>query len=176
MNARPEQDALESRDNGAADKRIGKTLQRSLYHSKDEFRESGRTHEVAETVNCSTERKENHARSQGFKSLGYAAGNCGRHLDADVILLTVAEHPGNDETNENRGDNAVAACPGLGDDVVHNSTALGCHRGRQENQESGKGQNRSHHGIAAFTFYIFVSDGQNGNQSQHTERSTGNSI
>ena len=84
---------------------------------------------MAKSVEEGSSREEDHAWCQRFKGFGNAAGNSVRHLDADMVLLAVAENPGSGKAYENSGNDAVAASPGLRDDVANGLTAF-CDKGR----------------------------------------------
>ena len=168
----PEQDALEADDDRAACEQIGQALQRRLDDLKDEFRQRRRADVMAEAIEDGCAREEDHARYKCRECFCDALRDGIRHLDADVVLLAVAEDVGDEERNEDGGDDAVAARPCLRDDVADCLAALRQDCRRHQDKEGRQCEDGGHHGIAAFILNELVGDGQYDDECQHTERAT----
>ena len=159
MDAGPEEDALQADDDRAARERVRKALQRRLDDLEDELRQRRRADIVAEAVEHGRRREEHHARHERGERARHALRHGVRHLDADVVLLEVAEHARDEERDQDGGDDAVAARPSLRDDVADDGALLRRDGRRHQDQECREREDGRHHRVTAFILHILIGDG-----------------
>ena len=176
VNARPEQHALQADDDGAAAQRIREALQRRLDNFENALRQRRGANVVEQAVDDGSTREEHHARHERGEGARHALRHGIRHFDGQMVLFAVAEDVRHGERDEDSRDDAVAAGPGLRDDVGHRLAAFGRERRRHDDKEGRQREHRGHHGVTALVLHELVGDGQHHNEGQHAERAAGHCV